>query len=89
MRHTAAHATDDPDVVRRLIREFPWGILVSNNDGQLIASHYPILLDEESDDLAVVTHVGRPDDLKHDFDSEILLIIQAGSRSPVSCARSR
>ena len=36
-----------------------------------------MLLDEDSEDLAVVTHVGRPDDKNHRFDgSEVLLIIQ-------------
>jgi transcriptional regulator len=71
------HADDDPDTVRALIREFPWATIVSNHDGDLVASHYPVLLDEDSDDLAVVTHVGRPDDTYHRFDgSEVLLIIQ-------------
>jgi transcriptional regulator len=77
MRHNPHHATDDPEVVRRLIRENPWGILVSNNNGELIASHYPMLLDEEAEGLTVLTHVGRPDDTLHGFgEREILLIIQ-------------
>ena len=64
-------------MVRRLIREYPWGILVSNNDGGLVASHYPILLDDEAEGLEILTHVGRPDDTIHDFGvREILLIIQ-------------
>jgi transcriptional regulator len=64
-------------VVRRLIRENPWGTLVSINNGELVASHYPVLLDEEAEGLAVLTHVGRPDELIHGFgDREILLIIQ-------------
>jgi transcriptional regulator len=77
MRHNPHHVVDDPDIVRRLIRENPWGILVSNPDSQLVASHYPILLDEDSEELAVFTHVGRPDDKLHDFgEQEILLIVQ-------------
>ncbi len=77
MRPNPLHASDDPEVVRRLIRENPWGILVSNNNGELVASHYPILLDEEAEGLTVLTHVGRPDDTLHGFgDREILLIIQ-------------
>jgi transcriptional regulator len=77
VRHNPLHATDDPEVVRRLIRENPWGILVSNNNGELVASHYPILLDEEAEGLTVLTHVGRPDDMLHGFgEREILLIIQ-------------
>ena len=60
-----------------MIRDNPWGILVSSNNGQLVASHYPILLDDEADGLVVLTHVGRPDDIVHGFaDREVLLIIQ-------------
>jgi transcriptional regulator len=77
VRPNPLHATDDPEVVRRLIRQNPWGILVSNNNGELVASHYPILLDEKADGLTVLTHVGRPDDTLHGFgEREILLIIQ-------------
>src|SRR5262245_14204000 len=77
MRHNALHASDDPEVVRQLIREHPWGTLVSHHDGRLAASHYPILLDEDHPELAVVTHVGRPDERNHAFgESEMLLIVQ-------------
>ncbi|HEX8976121.1 MAG TPA: FMN-binding negative transcriptional regulator [Solirubrobacteraceae bacterium] len=77
MRHNPKHVATDPEVVRRLIREHPWATLVSTNDGELIASHYPILLDEQSSRLAVLTHVGRPDDQVHGFgDREVLVIVQ-------------
>ena len=77
MRHSPSHANQDAEVVRQLIRENPWAILISTNQGELVASHYPILLDEEADGLAVVTHVGRPDDQVHGFgDREMLLIVQ-------------
>jgi len=77
VRPNPHHATEDPEVARRLIRENPWGVLVSSNDGELVASHYPVLLDEEAEGLAVLTHVGRPDEVIHGFgDREILLIIQ-------------
>jgi transcriptional regulator len=77
MRHNSHHANTDPEVVRQLIRENPWGILISNNGAELVASHYPIVLDDESDELAIFTHVGRPDEQIHDFgEREILLIIQ-------------
>lgn len=76
MRPNPLHASDDPSVVRRLIRENPWATLVSSNDG-LVASHYPILLDEDSAELAVFTHVGRPDEVLHGFgDREVLLIVE-------------
>jgi transcriptional regulator len=77
VRHNPHHASENPDDVRRLIRENPWTTLVSNNNGQLAASHCPILLDNEADGLAVVTHVGRPDEEIHGFgDREVLLIVQ-------------
>ncbi|HEY9291041.1 MAG TPA: FMN-binding negative transcriptional regulator [Microlunatus sp.] len=77
MRHNPQHASDDPEVVRHLIREHPWAILVSRTDDDVVASHYPILLDEDAEGLAVLTHVGRPDERLHDFgDREILIIVQ-------------
>jgi transcriptional regulator len=84
MRHNPKHAETDPAVVRRLIAENPWGTLVSQAAG-LVASHYPILLDEDSDELAIVTHVGRPDEQIHEFGSgnEMLLIV-AGPHGYVS-----
>jgi len=85
MRHNPLHATEDPDVVRRLIRENPWGILISHNNGQLVASHYPVLLDDEAKGLTVLTHVGRPDEVIHGFgDREVLLIIQGRSNGYIS-----
>jgi transcriptional regulator len=77
MRPNPTHASDDPEVVRQLIRDNPWCILVSSNSGELVASHYPVLLDEGAADLAVLTHVGRPDDRVHGFgEHEVMLIVQ-------------
>jgi transcriptional regulator len=77
MRPNPKHASDDEQVVRQLIRDNPWCILVSSNEGELVASHYPVLLEEEASELTVVTHVGRPDERVHGFgDREILLIVQ-------------
>jgi transcriptional regulator len=77
VRHNPHHYADDPGVVRRLIRENPWGVLVSYHGNQLVASHYPVLLDEGCDDLAVFTHVGRPDEDLHGFGQrEVMLIVQ-------------
>jgi transcriptional regulator len=77
MRPNPLFASDDPEVVRTLIRENPWGTLVSDTAAGLVASHYPILLDEDSSELAVLTHVGQPDEQVHDFgDREMLLIVQ-------------
>jgi transcriptional regulator len=83
MRHSPHHAETDPAIVRRMIRENPWATLVSQADG-LVASHYPILLDEESDELAIYTHVGKPDDEIHAFGSAEVLLIVAGPHGYIS-----
>jgi len=77
VRHNPYHFVDDPEVVRRLIRENPWAILVSSHNNQLVASHYPVILDEDGEGLAVFTHVGRPDEELHGLgEHEMMLIVQ-------------
>jgi transcriptional regulator len=85
MRHNPKHAVTDEAVVRRLIAEHPWATFVSHNGRELVASHYPALLDDTRDDLAIVTHVGRPDEALHAFapDRE-LLVIFAGPHGYIS-----
>jgi transcriptional regulator len=77
MRHNPAHATTDPDAIRDLVRANPWATIVSSNAGELVASHYPVLPDEEFEGLALLTHVGRPDEEIHGFgDTEVLVVVQ-------------
>lgn len=77
MRPNPKFAVDDPEFVRALIRENPWSTLVSNNADELVASHYPLMLEEDAPGLTVVTHVGRPDEKVHGFgEREVLLIVQ-------------
>jgi transcriptional regulator len=83
MRHNPHHAVTDPAIVRRLIRENPWATFVSDNDG-LVASHYPILLDEESEELAIYSHVGRPDEEIHGLGTREILVIVAGPHGYIS-----
>jgi transcriptional regulator len=84
MRHNPAHATTDPEAVRDLVRGNPWATIVSDNGGELIASHYPVLLDEKSPDLALLTHVGRPDEEAHDFGGREVLVIVQGLHGYIS-----
>jgi transcriptional regulator len=86
MRPNRKHEVTDPAVVRRLIAENPWATIVSQNDGELVASHYPILLDDraEGEELVVVTHVGRPDEEIHDLGSSEVLLIVAGPHGYIS-----
>jgi transcriptional regulator len=86
MRHNPKHAETDAAVVRRLIAENPWATIVSHNGEELVASHYPVLLDDRAaaEQLTVVSHVGRPDERVHDLgDSEVLLIV-AGPHGYIS-----
>jgi transcriptional regulator len=84
MRHTPSHAVTDPEVVRRLIAENPWATIVSQSAGGLVASHYPVLLDDRDGELAIVTHVGRPDEEVHALgDGEVMLIV-AGPNGYIS-----
>lgn len=77
MRHTPAYLMTDPSEVKRLIRAHPWATFVSPATGGLVASHYPVILDEETDGITVVGHFGRPDDVLHELGRhEVLVIIQ-------------
>jgi transcriptional regulator len=84
MRHNPKHAVDDERVVRALIAENPWATIVSHAEGGLVASHYPVLLDDRSDGLAVLSHVGRPDEQVHSLGTSEVLLIVAGPHGYVS-----
>jgi transcriptional regulator len=77
MRHTPSYVLTDPVEVKRLIRENPWATIVSNTAQGLVASHYPVVLEEAADGISVVSHVGRPDEQLHELGQhEVLVIIQ-------------
>jgi len=77
MRHTPGYLLTDPEEVKRLIRENPWATIVSSTASGLVASHYPVILEETADRISIVSHVGRPDEQLHELGQhEILMIIQ-------------
>ena len=84
MRANSHHAVTDEQVVRRLIAENPWATIVSQRDGELVASHYPVLLDEDADGLAVLSHVGRPDERVHGLGASEVMMIVAGPHGYIS-----
>ncbi|MFT4298297.1 MAG: FMN-binding negative transcriptional regulator [Aeromicrobium sp.] len=86
MRHTPRYVLDDPDEVKRLVRENPWATLVSWTSSGLVASHYPVLLDEDADDIVLVSHVGRPDDVLHELGASEMLVIVQGPHDYVSAS---
>jgi len=51
-----------------------------------VVSHYPVLVDEESDALTVFGHVGKPDDRLHELGQHELTVIVEGPQGYVSPA---
>jgi transcriptional regulator len=85
MRHTPVYVLTDPVEVKRLIRENPWATIVSNTAAGLVASHYPVVLEETGPDvISVVSHVGRPDERLHELGEHELLMIVQGPHGYVS-----
>lgn len=77
MRHTPRYVVTDPDEVKRLVRAHPWATIVSPASTGLVASHYPVILDESADGITLLSHVGRPDEVAHELGRhEVLVIIQ-------------
>ena len=84
MRQNPSFAMTEVAELRRLIDRNPWVTLVSETADGLVASHYAVLLDDERDDLTVVGHVGKPDDLIHGLGERELLIVVQGPHGYIS-----
>ena len=84
MRYTPRYLMTDPEEVKRLIRNNPWATFVSATSNGLVASHYPVLLDETASDITILSHFGRPDDELHELGRHELLVIIQGPHDYVS-----
>ncbi len=84
MRHTPRYLMTDPEEVKRLIRGNPWATFVSATSAGLVASHYPVLLDESADGITLLSHFGRPDDELHELGRHQMLVIIQGPHDYVS-----
>ncbi|PZO55772.1 MAG: transcriptional regulator, partial [Leifsonia xyli] len=85
MRHNADYALDDPEAVRALVRENPWATLVSHVPGRgLVASHYPVLVDDTAEELVLLSHVGRPDEALHELGAHEVMVIVYGPSGYIS-----
>jgi len=84
MRQNPSFTMTDVAEIRRLIEGNPWVTLVSESDTGLVASHYAVLLDEETDDLTIVGHVGKPDDAILGLGDRELLVIVQGAHGYIS-----
>lgn len=86
MRQNPSFAMTDVGELRRLVDQNPWVTLVSSTDDGLVASHYAVLLDDDRDDLTIVGHVGKPDDLIHGLGERELLVVVQGPHGYISPA---
>lgn len=84
MRRTPHYVTSDPDEVRKLIRENPWATIVANTAKGMVASHYPVMLEEGRDEISIVSHVGKPDDRSLELGSAEVLVIIQGAHGYIS-----
>jgi transcriptional regulator len=85
MRHTPDYVFDDVEGIRALVRENPWGTIVSFVPGKgLVASHYPLLLEEDAEGIVLVSHVGRPDERLHELGAHEVMVIVYGPHGYVS-----
>jgi transcriptional regulator len=84
MRRTPRYLMSDPDEVKRLVRAHPWATFVSPTSAGLVASHYPVLLDEETDGITILSHFGRPDDQAHELGRHEILVVVQGPHDYVS-----
>ncbi|GAA2013707.1 FMN-binding negative transcriptional regulator [Microbacterium ulmi] len=84
MRQNPSFAMADVVELRRLVDENPWTTLVSATADGLVASHYAVLLDDDRDDLTIVGHVGKPDDLIHGLGERELLVVVQGPHGYIS-----
>ena len=67
-----------------MIRENPWATFVSNTASGLVASHYPVMVEEDRDDISIVSHFGLPDQKLHELEQHEILVIIQGSHGYVS-----
>ncbi|WP_194763833.1 FMN-binding negative transcriptional regulator [Microbacterium sp. UFMG61] len=84
MRQNPSFTLADVDEIRRVIHGNPWATIVSDGPDGLVSSHYVVLLDHDRDDLTLVGHVGRPDDLIHGLGDRELLVIFQGPHGYIS-----
>jgi transcriptional regulator len=85
MRQNPSFTLASEDGVKSVVREHPWATIVSMTDASgLVASHYPVLLDEAADGIVLLTHVGKPDDIVHELGRHEVLVIVQGPHGYIS-----
>jgi transcriptional regulator len=84
VRRTPSYIVTDEAQVRRLISENPWATIVSSTSAGIVASHYPVILEQDAGGISIVSHVGRPDEVAHELGQHEVLVIVAGPHGYIS-----
>lgn len=85
MRDNPSFALEDPETVKQLIRDNPWARFISHVPGAgLVVSHYPVMVEEQEDDLVLLSHLGRPDEVKHQLGQHPMIVIVEGPHGYIS-----
>lgn len=84
MQQTPHFRMTEPDEVRRLVRAHPWATIVSAPPTGLVASHYPVLLEEDNEEIVLLTHFGRADANAHEAGRHEVLVIVQGPHDYIS-----
>lgn len=85
MRDNPSFALDDPETVKQLIRDNPWARFITYVPGEgLIGSHYPVLVDEQDEGIVLLSHLGRPDEQKHQLGAHPMMVIVEGPHGYIS-----
>lgn len=85
MRFNPDYALEDVERIKQLVRENPWATFISHVPEQgLVASHYPVLLDEDAEGIVLLSHVGRPDETKHQLGAHPMMVVIEGPHGYIS-----
>lgn len=69
-------AVRDPAAWRSLVRDHGWATLITaQSTGGLVVSHLPVIVDEESEELAVLGHLARTDAAEHELGEHDVVLI--------------
>lgn len=85
MRPNPDYALVDEGELRRLIRSSPFATLVSTPAPErIVVSHCPVVVDESSPDLRLVSHLGRPDEVAHELGASTSMLVVHGPNGYIS-----
>ena len=87
MLEQRVYALSDQAEIRALIDRAGWATLVSGTSGdQLVVTHLPVILDPESTELAVLSHLPKAEVAAHEFGEHDVVIIVQGPNGYISPA---